>query len=84
MIYKSLNRSSKEQENKENMEQENMEKKEQENMEQENMEKKTWSQYSNIPPQTHGGLRETILSLEVKTRKGLGERGLVKISASWS
>ena len=40
--------------------------------------------YSNIPPQTHGGLRETILSLEVKTRKGLGERGLVKISASWS
>ena len=70
MIYKSLNRSSKEQEN---MEQENME-----NMEQENME------YSNIPPQTHGGLRETILSLEVKTRKGIGERGLVKISASWS
>ena len=64
------------------------------------MEKKTWShetwrrkhgaikhgamKYSNIPPQTHGGLRETILSLEVKTRKGLGERGLVKISASWS
>ena len=60
--------------------------------------KKTWSQrrgkrgvgdkqeweYSNIPPQTHGGLRETILSLEVKARKGLGERGLVKISASWS
>ena len=57
------------------------------------MEKKTWShktwrrkhgamKYSNIPPQTHGGLRETILSLEVKTRKGLGERGLVKISAS--
>ena len=40
--------------------------------------------YSNIPPQTHGGLRETILSLEVKTRKGLGERGLVKISTSWS
>ena len=40
--------------------------------------------YSNIPPQTHGGLRETILSLEVKARKGLGERGLVKISASWS
>ena len=38
--------------------------------------------YSNIPPQTHGGLREIILSLEVKTRKGLGERGLVKISAS--
>ena len=32
-IYKSLNRSSKEQENMENMEQENMEKKEQENME---------------------------------------------------
>ena len=64
------------------------------------MEKKTWSheiwrrkhgaikhgamKYSNIPPQTHGGLRETILSLEVKTRKGLRERGLVKISASWS
>ena len=40
--------------------------------------------YSNIPSQTHGGLRETILSLEVKARKGLGERGLVKISASWS
>ena len=40
--------------------------------------------YSNIPLQTHGGLRETILSLEVKARKGLGERGLVKISASWS
>ena len=40
--------------------------------------------YSNIPPQTHGGLRETILSLEVKAWKGLGERGLVKISASWS
>ena len=40
--------------------------------------------YSNIPPQTHGGLRETILSLAVKARKGLGERGLVKISASWS
>ena len=62
------------------------------------MEKKTWKtwshktwrrkhgamKYSNIPPQTHGGLRETILSLEVKTRKGLRERGLVKISASWS
>ena len=52
--------------------------------------KKTWRRkhgamkYSNIPPQTHGGLREIILSLEVKTRKGLGERGLVKISASWS
>ena len=75
MIYKSLNRSSKEQEN---MEQENMEQENMENMEQENME------YSNIPPQTHDGLRETILSLEVKTRKGLGERGLVKISASWS
>ena len=40
--------------------------------------------YSNIPPQIHGGLRETILSLEVKARKSLGERGLVKISASWS
>ena len=39
---------------------------------------------ADIPPQTHGGLRETILSLEVKARKGLGERGLVKISASWS
>ena len=39
-------------------------------------------EYFNIPPQTHGGLRETILSLEVKARKGLGERGLVKISAS--
>ena len=64
------------------------------------MEKKTWGhetwshktwrrkhgamKYSNIPPQTHGSLRETILSLEVKTQKGLGERGLVKISASWS
>ena len=40
--------------------------------------------YSNIPPQTHGGLRETILSLKVKARKGFGERGLVKISSSWS
>ena len=45
--------------------------------------KKT-QKYSNIPPQTHGSLRETILSLEVKARKGFGERGLVKISASWS
>ena len=51
----------------------------------ENMRRKHGAmKYSNIPPQTHGGLRETILSLEVKTRKGLGERGLVKISASWS
>ena len=40
--------------------------------------------YSNIPFQTHGGLRETILSLDVNVRKGLGERCLVKISASWS
>ena len=42
------------------------------------------NKYSNIPPQTHGSLRETILSLEVKAQKGLGERGLVKISANWS
>ena len=69
-----------------------MEPKKGENMEPKNGERlvgdkvggKQTQKYSNIPPQTHGGLRETILSLEVKTRKGLGERGLVKISASWS
>ena len=37
---------------------------------------KQTQKYFNILPQTHGGLRETILSLEVKARKGLGERGL--------
>ena len=33
-------------------------------------------------PQTHGGLRETILSLEVKARKVPRGRGLVKILAN--
>ena len=34
------------------------------------------------PPQTHGGLRETILSLEAETRKIYGGRGLMKILAN--
>ena len=38
--------------------------------------------YNLTSPQIHGGLRETILSLEVKARKVPGGRGLVKISAN--